>query len=475
MSIKIKSYHSLTKNDEIIKTEFKIENCITAFANSIRRILLSNIPIVAFDDTWHNDPQKRNILIHKNTSAIHNEFLSHRISLLPIYMQSNHHLKISTILNKSQSIRKFQFKDKNNVPIFYLKMKNNTQTRLDKNIVGSIEVFSNDFTVKNTITDIEEDIHTYIKPDPYTNDYCIIDLLKSNILNDDEGEEIDLEAKPTIGLGIINARYTPVGTVSYSFDVDEEKVDDVFNLNIEYKNNERTKKKLNVLSQSEINKMKQSFHLLDKERVFKTNSFGEPNIFKFSVESIGFMNSDQLVLDSFYILELMLRDILNSIDYTQTDDEIKFTYTDKISIEPSYDELLGYFINIQNENHTIGNLISEYYKALYCRNNTNIITFASYRMPHPLKERIEIKCKLNNSYDVQTTHKELTSELLNRVLPKSHKSKEKQELDIVTIVFMKTIHHILDDIEHVKTQWKRETNIENPSFEILDNESYFNK
>ena len=96
-------------------------------------------------------------------------------------------------------------------------------------------------------------------------------------------------------------------------------------------------------------------------------------------------------------------------------------------------------------------------------------------MPHTLKERIEIKCKLNNSYDVQTTHKELTSELLNRVLPKSHKSKEKQELDIVTIVFMKTIHHILDDIEHVKTQWKRETNIENPSFEILDNESYFNK
>ena len=242
ININSDSYTKLNINGEIIETTFTLENCTTAIANSIRRTILSNIPIVTFDDTWYNNPAKRSILIHKNTSAIHNEFLSHRLSLLPINMYKTSNLKIVTILK--DSIRSFNFKNNDNVPTFYLKLKNNEATRTEKNMIGYIKVFSNDFRVKNKITDIEEDINDYILPDPYTNDYCIIDLLKSNILDDNEGEELDLEAKPTIGNGLINARYTPVGTVSYSFEVDESNVESVFNLEVEYKNTERSKKKL---------------------------------------------------------------------------------------------------------------------------------------------------------------------------------------------------------------------------------------
>lgn len=469
------SYNIIEKNNEIIETHFKLENCPVGFANSIRRIILSNIPIVAFDDTWHNDSNKRNILIHKNSSAIHNEFLSHRISLLPIKMDKTDNLKIVTIFNQDNRI--FKFKNKDNVPTFFLKIKNDNQTRIDRNTVGSIKVFSNDFTVKNKLTDIEEDINNYILADPYTNNYCVLDLIKTNILDDNEGEEIDLEAKPTIGIGLMNSRYTPVGTVSYSFEVDETRVDDVFNLQIEYKNRERTKKKIIKLSDNEVETMRNSFNLLGKERVFKCNKFGEANIFKFCVESIGFLDSNQLVMDSLYILELMLRDILNSIKFKEDNNEVSFSYNSKISVIPTYDELLGWNIIINNENHTIGNLISEYYKLLYCNEDPidkNVITFAGYRMPHPLKEIIEIKLKLNSEIDLKGLYNNLINILLNKTLHKTNKNEQEIEHDLIIMIFIKTIQYILNDIDILINKWK-ELNKKSisPSFEINDNEQYF--
>ena len=475
ININSDSYTKLNINGEIIETTFTLENCTTAIANSIRRTILSNIPIVTFDDTWYNNPAKRSILIHKNTSAIHNEFLSHRLSLLPINMYKTSNLKIVTILK--DSIRSFNFKNNDNVPTFYLKLKNNEATRTEKNMIGYIKVFSNDFRVKNKITDIEEDINDYILPDPYTNDYCIIDLLKSNILDDNEGEELDLEAKPTIGNGLINARYTPVGTVSYSFEVDESNVESVFNLEVEYKNTERSKKKIAQLSNNEISVMKKSFNLLGKERVFKCNNYGEANCIKFCVESIGFLGANQIVMDSLYILELKLRDILNSIKFKEENNEIIFTPTDKLLINKSYSELNSYNIILNNENHTIGNLISEYNKMLYCGEDpidTDILSFTSYKMPHPLKEIIEIKLILNSKNNLKNLYNILINYLIKDT-PKTNKSDEEIDYDIIIMIFIKTIQYILNDIEILKNKWNElNDNSLNSSFEIMDSDEYFN-
>ena len=66
------------------KLQFKISNIDTAYVNASRRIILSEIPIAAFYfdtyDTEHND-----IVIIKNTGVLHNEFIAHRISLIPLH------------------------------------------------------------------------------------------------------------------------------------------------------------------------------------------------------------------------------------------------------------------------------------------------------------------------------------------------------------------------------------------------------
>ena len=82
---------------DILDISFKISNIPLGLANALRRTLLSGVPVVAFDDTWVDDDFKRSIVISKNTSGIHNEFLSPRLSLIPICMYKNPNIfKINT-------------------------------------------------------------------------------------------------------------------------------------------------------------------------------------------------------------------------------------------------------------------------------------------------------------------------------------------------------------------------------------------
>ena len=50
--------------------------------NSLRRTLLSTIPTVAF----RTDINNSDIIIKKNNSSLHNEFLADRIALIPLYI-----------------------------------------------------------------------------------------------------------------------------------------------------------------------------------------------------------------------------------------------------------------------------------------------------------------------------------------------------------------------------------------------------
>ena len=54
-----------------------------SIVNSLRRTLLSEIPCVAFRV---EEGTKKDIIMEVNNTSLHNEYLMHRISMIPLYL-----------------------------------------------------------------------------------------------------------------------------------------------------------------------------------------------------------------------------------------------------------------------------------------------------------------------------------------------------------------------------------------------------
>lgn len=487
---------SFLDSSNINNLEFSIKNIKLALANAIRRCLLSELPIVGFNDKWHDEENMRNILIKKNTSVVHNEFLSHRISLIPLCMYKYEELQniIISRYDSESCKRVYELDSDKNKLSFSLVISSSEEDRLhinlqlqerkeqlekmnfEKNLESSdksqyeknIEMieYLNSLTDKFHITDNLITIHhkdgreinkedIFIK-DVFSDDYNLLFFFnESDVL-----QELNIEMKLTVNNGFYHSSYCPVGTVSMQFVEDDENINYVFKEKILYKNNERTTKGLppyvtniqlldqidDILTNPEsfknddevnnrdidfIVKEKKSFDLLDKERVFKINDDNEPNEFKFTIESLGQLPSNVLLYNSLNILKLKLNDIIRNISITD-----KVTLTDKIEYQVNTN--LEWVICVNDENHTLGNLINDYMKR------HKDLSFSGYKMPHPLKQQIEFYMTLKPKKNFEEYYKKnyvKNTDLSIEI------SEEEMDKNIKFCIFRNTIENIIQDID----------------------------
>ena len=313
-------------------------------------------------------------------------------------------LHFSTKFNEDTGKREYFFTDETSVPSFEIKAKNDSEAIPLRDQKGLLNIKSSDFVIKQGEQLL--DTETFFNKDPFTDDYIVINKLKSNISNEKEGEEIDLICTPQIGLGRTHSRHDPTGTVTYSFEIDtEEKCNEVFNKKIDVLQKERTHKGLNELSEQEIHKLQRSFNLLDKQRVYKKDNNGEPNHFKFSVESIGFINTIIIIVNSVKNLILNLTDVRAAFTFEKNSKGILTLKVNKKIEISNIDNLHnGLCIKIKDENHTLGNLLQYYLRKDH---RDSYLYICEYLMPHPTIENIEF-----------------------RLVPKKHLSKENFVNDI---------------------------------------------
>ena len=116
-------YKKINNNSQHYKTSFTLNNIPSYLANSLRRALSSNVPTITFDDTYFDSADLRSINIKSNSSALHDQFLLHRISLIPINME-NIYLKFNTKFNEDTGERQFKFNNENLVTFSLQKKKN---------------------------------------------------------------------------------------------------------------------------------------------------------------------------------------------------------------------------------------------------------------------------------------------------------------------------------------------------------------
>ena len=266
-----KNYTVIKENDIHYKTEFELTNTPLYLANSLRRAMSSRVPVITFNDKFYENASMRSINIKKNTGVLHNEFLSHRLSLIPINM-NNDNLKITTHFNVDKGERTYSISD--NYPIFNLKMKNEEYNSI-------LEILSSHIYSSNS-----DDNREYFKQDVFTGDYILINKLH---FRESESEELDIELKPTVGIGMHNSRHDPTGTVTFSFKQNKSEFKNILSKKIAYFEKEKQIKNNNPnlkLNDDEIKNIEDNFRLLDKERVYLKNEDGTPSVFEMSVESI---------------------------------------------------------------------------------------------------------------------------------------------------------------------------------------------
>jgi DNA-directed RNA polymerase subunit L/DNA-directed RNA polymerase alpha subunit len=453
------------QNNNFYKFSFDLHDVPVAYANALRRAFSSLCPTVAFND----DYESKSIVINKNTSALHNEFLSHRISLIPINMDdTSAQLQFNTKFNEETGKREYFFKDEKNVPSFEIKAKNDSEASDLRDQKGLLNIKSSDFKIKQGEQLLENE--TFFKKDPFTDDHIVINKLKSNISNDKEGEEIDLICIPQIGIGRTHSRHDPTGTVTYSFEIDkEETCREVFNQKIDILQKERTNKGLNELSKKEIEKLQRSFNLLDKQRVYKKDTNGEPNHFKFSVESIGFLNPLNIMVNSIKNLILNLTDVRAAFTFEKNSKGIlTLKVNKKIELSNNNNLHSGICLKIKDENHTLGNLLQYYLRKDH---RDKYLDICEYLMPHPTIENIEFRL---------VPKKFLTKEHFINNIDEYSNIKKYLNVDETKIVhiylckkFIQSITHCINELnEFLKILFELQGQIK---FRVDDDDSYLNK
>jgi DNA-directed RNA polymerase subunit L len=272
----------LLKNNDKIKI---------SLANALRRIIISNIHVHIMGKT----------VFFENSSMIDNEFLEHRLKLIPINCEY-----IDSLSKDYENIYE-------NIVISCKKSNDNNE--------NLISVYPSDFVCKIGNTELENS-----KIFPYPN--ILLGKLKMN-------QKVSFETR----LVRNNQEYggsffEPVAQCVYTFGIDEKKSSEI------------------MKSMSEEDQKK--FSTLDIARVYSKTASGEPSVYNFDFVSIGFY-------PCMYILKKGVEILMNKLLIIKN--EMKKTNSIKLYIYQNKENTNFINFDINDENDTLGNLLATYLTA----------------------------------------------------------------------------------------------------------------
>lgn len=384
--------------------------------NAIRRIHINDIPTVSF--YMSETLEKSDINIIENNSSVHNEYLSQRISLCPIYLNPlnymYNHLFVLKVAHDDFS-KPCKFVTLNDFEIYPLI--DGIQERYDKMIHEDYEYSEKEIQVlKEQLSEIKLENYNMDKPltqkekdeifRPYTmktrdigKSYILLIELKST---NTEGthQNIHLYTSPSVGTGKEHARYQSVSQSTYEFIVNDTLFQDNLNHKLKLKTFEDDEEKEDFI---------RKFTLSHKERYFYKDKSNEPNRYRFSLKSCHYYDESSIFNLSIMILIEKLDSLKSEIILLLNNDN------SRISIIDNTENVIK--LNINEESHTIGNLIQRYITR-YNIDEKSILSICGYNKPHPLEDRINMIMTLNrnNPKVNKASHNDRETILLSHII-----------------------------------------------------------
>jgi len=314
-------------NDEL---KFTLSGINVSIVNALRRIILSEIPIVVFRVS-PNNKNKCNIIA--NTCGLNNEIVKHRLSCIPIHIKD---------------VDEFPLKNY----MLELHVQNNTDT--------TIYVTTKDFVIKDLVSGKalpENKIREIFPADELTGDFIDFVRLKAKPAEEIQGKIIHLTSEFDIGTAKEDAAYNVVSTCSYGNTIDDAAQEAKL-AQLKQKWKDEGKK------ETEIEFEAANWKLLEGKRIFKKDSFD------FVIQSIGIYTNVELLVLACKVMIEKLQNLNSLIEKDEV--EIKIAES---TIPNCYD------IKLDNEDYTIGKVI-EYFmlSSFYER---GILTYCGFKMLHP--------------------------------------------------------------------------------------------
>lgn len=350
------------------KLSVTINNVELSFINSIRRIILAEIPTVGF----HFDPtdvENNDIKFTKNTCALHNEFLGHRISLVPLHFDEN----------EINDFEPSKYK-------FVLKKQNNTYE--------TINVSTKDFDILDENNKkYPEEFHRKIFPhDLVSKDHILLTKLKANLYDEvspPRGETVDLECFPSVNTAMKHARWSAVSNCSFGNTIDKALAEKQFEEHMQQFEDDIGRK----ASTEERAQQLKRFNTLEVFRCFKKNKYDEADTFDFTIESETRLRPSYLFFKACKILIEKVEKFQNNLK--NNNEQVK------ISALTGVDNF--YQVEVRHETFTLMNVLQGIIYNICFREgqaSKNPIEYIGYYQPHPLDDVMVLKIKLREFDDV---------------------------------------------------------------------------
>ena len=348
------------------KASFEVDDVDVSVLNAVRRTILSDIPNVAFRyDPFDKD--ESSIVFHVNTGALHNEFLGHRLALIPLCFTEK---QIDAVLGGQARYR------------FALKKHNTTKSDI-------VDVLTSDFVVYLDDRPLDDREREAILPaDPFTRDHILITRLKP-------GEALHADCVPAAGTAKEHAAWCPVSLCVFHNRTDPQAAAVAFAQRLEAMRESRSTDGKPQLTEEEELEYERRFYILDAQRCFQRNKYGEPRCFTFCIETECRMRPAYLVAKALRLLTERVK----RLQYVFGKDDDAFQKDGTVAVAPLAEDDASYDVCIAGEDHTLGNLLQSLMFEFYNR-EADELTYVGYYQRHPLEDSVSLRLTPKEPTDV---------------------------------------------------------------------------
>lgn len=363
----------LTEESLPNSASFTLDKTSTTIANTLRRCILTETRSVGFraDLTNAADP---GILIRKNTSVVFNEMLAHRLTLLPLGV-----------------VRIDDFDPSRYECV--LRVRNEASGTGDVRHVTASDFRVLEKQADGSMMDIgDAPAAAMFPPDPITRQTCLILSLRPQWNTEQPPEEIDLTAIPIIGRGRDHMGLSPVSQCSFENTLDEDPVrqEKFFT---EWLASFKKIADITTVPPEIIATHRKEWSTMAIQRCFLVDDRGEPNSFRFTVESVGVRPVKEIVAEG-------IRAVIDLVSpYASTDTPMEKL---GLTVQPCDSRMNGVDILFAEQEHTLGNLLQTLITELYLDTAAADapITFAGYKVRHPLHRVMTLRLGFAKEGDI---------------------------------------------------------------------------